>query len=113
MSFDLKEATIREETTNFKNGADGYFRDTAAQKKDEITVEYFYVEGDAPQAALQTAKDADSVVYITRLLNPGGSAGSQGHRYPVKVTDISKPIKQGELLKQTATCVCHGAPTEV
>lgn len=82
------------ETTDFKSG--GWKERILGLKDSAVDMDGDFESGDAPQELLRSAWESGDTVYITALVDPDATAGSQGFRIPMLVPEYTaKPAVSG------------------
>lgn len=94
-------------------GGDGYKRSKGTLKSFTIPLAGHVFRGSAPQKVLQDAFESDATVFFTVIEDEEAPPGSQGHRYPVKVSSYEEGRSATDVVTFSATLTGQGAPVAV
>lgn len=100
------------ETTNFKPG-NGVKTRIGGLQDSSADVNGDYLAGDTVQTILRTAWTNRTAVYLTVILDGTASAGSQGFRIPMLVSEYSSKSSPSGLCEFSAKLMGNGVITAV
>jgi hypothetical protein len=98
--------------TNYLGGS-GYKSRVQTLKDTSADLSGHFMNGDAPQEVLRSARDAGSTVYVTFIFDPTASAGSKGKRVPMVIQSFDEKMTPGGVVEFSCKLLGNGAPTAV
>lgn len=100
------------ETTDFKDTTGARTR-MAGLEDASISLSGDYESADAPQLLLRSSFDSGATVYVTILVDPSASAGSQGYRFPCIVESYESKGSVDGKAEFSVSLVMNGAKVAV
>ncbi|MCY1042130.1 phage tail tube protein [Corallococcus sp. bb12-1] len=94
-------------------GSDGWKRSKGTWKSFSIPLSGHVFMSSSPQQVLRDAFESDATVFFTVVEDETAPVGTQGFRYPVKVTSYEEGRSASDVVTFSATLAGQGAPVAV
>lgn len=98
--------------TNYLGGS-GYKSRVQTLKDTSADLSGHFMQGDAPQGVLRSARDSGGTVYVTFIFDPNAAAGSKGKRIPMVVNSYDEKLTPGGVVEFSCKLLGNGAPASV
>lgn len=94
-------------------GSDGWKRNAQTLKSFTIPLSGHLFKGSAPHALLKSSFLTGATVYLLVIEDAAATAGSQGWRFPVRVTSYEEGKSSGDLITLSCSLAGQGAPVAI